>query len=95
MLEMNLPKLTSKEFRQGIYKNKYLISFYDEKDENFVMQFDNLRQICQYRQKDPTQSNLTLMAVELYRALKREDHSTRMLGELMHVYLVDVEEVED
>ena len=93
MVEMRIPNLESEEFKQGIYKNKYLISFYDDKDEHFVMSFDNLRQICQYRSKEPTTNNLTLIAVELYRALKREDHSTRMIdGTLMHVYLVDVEE---
>ena len=80
----------------GCYKNKYFITFYDEADEDFIASFDNLRQICQYRGKEPTSSNLTLIAVELYRALRREDHSTRMLdGTLMHVYLIDIEDIEE
>jgi len=79
----------------GCYKNKYFITFYNETDEEFVASFDNLRQICQFRGKEPTSSNLTLISVELYRALKREDHATRMLdGTLMHVYLIDIEDIE-
>lgn len=75
------------------YKKKYFISFYDETDENFVVSFDNLKQLCVYKGKELTSQNLILISVELYRALKRPDHSTRMLdGNLMHVYLIDIEE---
>jgi len=78
------------------YKKKYFISFYDESDENFVVSFDNLKQLCAYKGKELTSQNLILISVELYRALKRPDHTTRMLdGSLMHVYLIDVENKEN
>ncbi len=87
--------LNNAEFKRKCYKNKYLISFYDERDENHIACFDNLRQICQFRGKEVTSQNLTLMGVELYRAIKREDHSTRMLdGTLMHVYLIDIDDID-
>ena len=77
------------------YKKKYCITFYDASDENVVAIFDNIKQICEYKKKALTNSNVNLISVELYRALKREDASTRMLdGSLMHVYLIeaDIEE---
>lgn len=81
---------------KNCYKKKYCISFYNETDEEFVACFDNVRQICKYRKLEITSANLTLISVELYRALRRKDHSTRMLdGNLMHVYLIDIEDIEE
>ncbi len=89
-------KVSNELFSNNCYKNKYFISFYDEEDENFVISFDNLKQICMYKGKELSVQNLTLISVELYRALKRADHSTRMLdGTLMHVHLIDIEEIDE
>lgn len=89
-------KVNNELFSNNCYKNKYFISFYDELDENFVISFDNLKQICMYKGKELSVPNLTLISVELYRALKRPDHSTRMLdGTLMHVHLIDIEEIDE
>lgn len=75
------------------YKRRYYIAFYDNKDEFLVIMFNNTKQICLYKNKEVNQINLNLTNVELYRALKRKDNSTRMLdGSLMHVHLIDVEE---
>ncbi len=90
------PKLSSDLFSNNCYKNKYFIVFYDEQDENFVISFDNLKQICLYKGKELSVQNLTLISVELYTAVKRSDHSTRMLdGKLMHVHLIDVEDIDE
>lgn len=89
-------KLSDELHSNNCYKNKYFISFYDENDEGFVISFDNLKQICLYKGKELTSQNLTLISVELYRALQRADHSTRMLdGTLMHVHLIDIEDIEN
>ena len=76
------------------YKRKYYISFYDESDENVFRTFKNIKEICAYKNKELTSNNLNLVSVELNRALKREEHVTRMLdGSLMHVYLIDIRDI--
>ncbi len=86
----------TEEAKERFFKGKYIFAFYDETDENYIISFDNIKQICKYRKLELTQSNLTLISVEIYRALRREDHSTRILdGKLMHVYLVDIKEIEN
>lgn len=74
------------------YKNKYFISYYDA-DGMLCNMFDNIKEICEYKGRELNKINMNLTSVELYRALKRPDHMTRMLnGDLMYVYLIDVEE---
>ena len=79
-----------------LYKRKYYIVFYDSCDEYLVAMFKNIQQICSYKYKEIKSINLNLVSVELCRALKRKDQSTRMLdGSLMHVHLIDIEEIEN
>lgn len=85
-------KTKNSQSRNGFYKNKYFIAYYD-KDQMLCNMFDNIKEICEYKGKEINTTNMNLTSVELYRALKREDHMTRMLtGEEMYVYLIDVEE---
>lgn len=78
------------------YKGRFMIVFYDETDEEFVAGFTNIKQLCLYKNKELTATNINLVSVEVYRALKREDHSTRMLnGSLNHIHLIDIEDDED
>ena len=75
------------------YKGRYLIAFYGEDDDTLIDFFDNIREICKYKKLEMTLQNLNLIQVELYRALRRDDHSTNMLnGKKMHVYLIDLED---
>jgi hypothetical protein len=49
----------------------------------------------QYRNEEITQKNYSFLKIHLYKALKRENHSTRMLdGTPMRVYLIDMEDEE-
>lgn len=76
------------------YKNKYFIVFYDETDENFVASFNNIQEICAYKNKEITSINMNLVSVELYRALRRPDNMTRMLdNSVMHVHLIDIKDI--
>ena len=75
---MEMP-MDSEGRKERFFKGKYMFAFYDETDENFIRSFDNIKEICRYRNLEITQNNLTLISVEIYRALRREDHSTRML----------------
>lgn len=76
-------------------QNLQFVIFYDVKDDFPVAIFDNVREILSYRNMSQTKSNYDLIMVELYRALKRENHYTEMLGRPMTVYLIDTEETEE
>lgn len=75
------------------YKNKYFIVFYDKTDEHLLYLFDNVREIVIFQKKEPTRTNINLVNVELYRALKSKEHFTRFLnGEVLRVYIIENEE---
>ena len=86
-----MKKITQKPEKVRYYKSKYFIVFYSENDEDYVASFDNISDICRYKQLDVNQTNTQAVKNLLWVALHKEDHRTRMLnGKLMHVYLVDI-----
>lgn len=68
--------------------------FYDIND-NYLYGFDSIMEIVKFRGKELTKKNYDIIANELYNALKRDNNTTRMLGDLMKVYLIDIEEDDD
>lgn len=75
-----------------LYKNKYIIAFYDVTDEVLLYIFDNVREILEFQNKEITRQNVNLINVELYNALQRKDNLCRFLnGEFMRVYIIDME----
>ena len=70
------------------------IIFYDVVDDFPVAIFDTPREIIKYRNLDINKSNYDLIMVNLYNALKRDNHYTEMLGRPMTVYLIDVDQTE-
>lgn len=83
-----------KENRQGphsLYKGKYFITFYDKTDEKLCYIFDNIREILAFQKKPATRENVNRINVELYRALRSEEHFTTFLtkGEVLRVYIID------
>lgn len=81
------------------YKKRYMITFYrlsEDGDEEFVISFDNIIELCQYKKLSVTEKNLSLIKNDLYRILKKLPPTTRMLdGTEMRVYLVDMLRDED
>lgn len=76
-----------------LYKGRYHIVFYDKDDETYITGFNTILEICRYKKEKVTSTKIHQLNVELYRALKREGHTTKMLnGQLMHVYLIDMTE---
>ena len=73
-------------------KKTHMIVFYEKDDETYVCSFDNIRDILKFRGLPYSKQNYDLIAVEIYRALKRQDNYTEMLGRPMHVYLIDLED---
>ena len=78
-----------------LFKGRYLIAFYGYDDETPIVVFNNIKEIMEYRKEEVSQRNYTFLKVHLYKALKRENHVTRMLdGSPMRVYLIDMEDEE-
>lgn len=79
-----------------LFKGRYCIAFYDVKTEDLLHVFNNLKEIIKYNGEEITPKAYNFMKIGLYKALKREHHTTRMLGGvLMQVYLIDINEDED
>ena len=78
------------------YKGQYLIVFYDKHDEELRYTFDNVREILEFQKKAITRTNINLVNVEIYRALKTKEHFTRFLtGEILRLYIIDNKEIDD
>ena len=78
---------------RNFYKGKYFIVFYSLDDEELLHMFDNVREICRFKEIEPTRYNINLINIELYRALKRENRLIKFLtGEPMKVYIFNAEE---
>lgn len=78
---------------EKLFKNKYIIVFYDKSDENLVYLFNNRKEICEALNRPITNRNLNTISINLYRSLKRKDHKSNLFkGESLKVYIIDIEE---
>lgn len=78
---------------RDFYKGKYFIAFYDKNDEELLYMFDNIREILKFQKKEINSYNARLINIELYRALKSDEHFiTFLTGEVMRVYIINKEE---
>jgi len=75
--------------RNQYYKQQYSIGFYDTNDM-LVRTFDNIKEICGYLGKQINRANTQYIKLALYRALKRDNHITYLLGSKMKVYIFDI-----
>ena len=91
--------MKEREIRTGshsLYKGKYFIVFYDESDTNLLYMFDNVREILKFQGKELTRTNVNLINVEIYRALKSDTHFTRFLtGQTLRVYIINEKDEEE
>lgn len=73
-----------------LYKSRYFIVFYDKTDEELMYSFDNVREILAFMGKEPTPRNISNIYVDLYNALRSEEHFVTFLtGEVLRVYIID------
>lgn len=78
-----------------LYKGKYFIAFYDKNDERLLYTFDNVKEILKFQKKEINTYNARLLNIELYRALKSDEHFiTFLTGEVMRVYIITDKEEE-
>lgn len=90
---MSYPAVRTKKVKY--FKSKYFIVFYGENDDDYITSFDNIADICKYKQWEINLQNTQAVKNLLWVALQKEDHRTKMLdGTLMHVYLVDITDEE-
>ena len=88
--------MCTREGPHSKYKGKYFIVFYDKTGEELLYMFDNAREILQFQGKPATRQNINYINVRLYRALKTDTHFVTFLtGEVMTVYIFDIDEEED
>ena len=79
------PKLGNELWKVG----SQFVIFYDF-DDFPVALFDNVHEIIEWMDKPRSKWTYKNTIGELYRALRREDHYTEMLGSPMRVYLIDI-----
>lgn len=74
------------------YKGRYLLAFYSSNDEEPLYVFNNIREICEFLEDEPTRAKLQYLKLLIYKALKRDNHITYILGKKMKVYMIDNED---
>ena len=85
--------MTGRKIRRKFYKGKFLIAFYDKNDEFLEYLFDNVREILVFMKQPLTPRNINLVNVELYKALKSENHMAKFLtGNWLRVYAVPIDD---
>lgn len=76
---------------EKLYKNKYVIAFYERDDDTLKYVFDNLTEVCKELGLEVNRKNMNRIQVDIYRSLRRKNHQTNIFrGQCMKVYLVDV-----
>lgn len=74
-----------------LYKNRYVILFYEKDDDTLKYMFDNVRQICKALKWEINRRNLNIIQVNITRSLRRKSHKTYLFrGQCLRVYIVDV-----
>jgi len=78
-----------------LYKNRYMLSFYDLDGEEFRYCFNNVKEILKFKGKPITENNVKKMNIIIYNVLKKgkDNNICRFLtGEKLRLYLVDMQE---
>lgn len=74
-----------------LYKDRYVILFYERDDDTLKYMFDNIRQVCKELKWELNRRNLNIIQVNIARSLKRKSHQTNLFrGQCLRVYIVDV-----
>ena len=74
-----------------LYKDRYVILFYERDDDTLKYMFDNVRQVCKELKWEINRRNLNIIQVNITRSLRRKNHQTNLFrGQCLRVYIVDV-----
>lgn len=74
-----------------LYKDRYVILFYERDDDTLKYMFDNVRQVCKELKWELNKRNLNIIQINITRSLRRKNHQTNLFrGQCLRVYIVDV-----
>lgn len=74
-----------------LYKDRYVILFYERDDDTLKYMFDNVRQVCKELKWELNRRNLNIIQINITRSLRRKNHQTNLFrGQCLRVYIVDV-----
>lgn len=73
----------------------HIVVFYDIISDLPVAMFESIWEIVDYRNLPHVKRSYDLISIELFNALRRETHTTEMLGQKMTVYMIDIQNEED
>ena len=74
-----------------LYKDKYVISFYESDDDTLKYVFDNLREVCIELGLEVNHKNMNRIQVDIFRSVRRPNHQTNLFrGQCLRVYLTDI-----
>ena len=74
-----------------LYKDRYVILFYERDDDTLKYMFDNVRQVCKELKWEINKRNLNIIQINITRSLRRKNHQTNLFrGQCLRVYIVDV-----
>lgn len=80
-----------KNNHERLYKNKYVIAFYEKDDDTLAFLVDNLYEVCQKLGWEVNRKNMNYIQVDIYRSLRRSNHQTNLFkGKCYKVYVVDI-----
>lgn len=78
-----------------LYKNRFLITFYEKDDDTLYNVYSNTREVTMDAGLPLTRENVIWISHKITRALRKKTHYTNIFGRLMKVYLVDVIDEQD
>lgn len=77
------------------FRNKYLIAFYDERDEYLVNIFDNIWQISKYIEKKyKIEIPESKIYFAIYNAIRNEGTTSILGNRKLYVHLIDIKDLE-
>ena len=72
-----------------LWTASHVVMYYDIEGDYPVAMFESIKEIVLYKFKEYNNKNYSIVANDLYNALRRPTHYTEMLGRPMTVYLID------
>lgn len=76
---------------ERLYKDKYVIAFYEKDDDTLAFVASNLREVCMRLGWETTRKNMNYIQVDVYRSLRRPNHQTNLFkGKCYKVYIIDI-----
>lgn len=77
-------------YKNGFYKGKYFIAFYDKDGEEYINSFDSVIQILYYLKKPITRKEIYKLSWTISVALKYDKVVYFLDGKPRRIYLIEI-----